>query len=147
MEGRAADHIIADQNVGENLAPLDAENPSGNLSDRRIRMVGLSHGQLSEEAVMISIPKVVGLMSCGFLLRLGLSNTAQSGQPASSADPAVRKGGQAGVRGEQAMLKSGPRIEGDVLRVEVEHYFVMGQDGEGVRLQTRIPRNDIANHS
>jgi len=36
VEGRAADHIIADQNVGENLAPLDAENPSGNLSDRRI---------------------------------------------------------------------------------------------------------------
>jgi len=82
---------------------------------------------------MISIPKVVGVLACGFLLCLGLSNTAQSGQPA---DPAVRKGGQAGVRGEQGKLKGGHRIEGDVLRVEAEHYFVMGQDGEEVRLHT-----------
>ncbi|MEO6112098.1 MAG: hypothetical protein ABIQ24_09760 [Nitrospiraceae bacterium] len=85
---------------------------------------------------MISIPKVVGVLACGFLLCLGLSNTAQSGQPASPADPAVRKGGQAGVRGEQGKLKGGHRIEGDVLRVEAEHYFVMGQDGEEVRLHT-----------
>ena len=85
---------------------------------------------------MISIPKVVGVLSCGFLLCLGLSNTAQSGQPASLADPAVRKGGQAGVRGEQGKLKGGHRIEGDLLRVEGEHYFVMGQDGKEVRLHT-----------
>lgn len=77
---------------------------------------------------MISIPKVVGVLACGFLLCLGLSNTAQSGQPASPADPAVR--------GEQDKLKGGHRIEGDVLRVEAEHYFVMGQDGEEVRLHT-----------
>jgi hypothetical protein len=85
---------------------------------------------------MISIPKVVGVLAWGFLLCLGLSNTAQSGQPASPADPAVRKGGQAGVRGEQDKLKGGHRIEGVVLRVEAEHYFVMGQDGEEVRLHT-----------
>jgi hypothetical protein len=85
---------------------------------------------------MISIPKVVGLMSCGFLLCLGLSNAVQAGQPASPADPAVRKGGQAGVRGKQDKLKGGHRIEGDVLHVEAEHYFVMGQDGKEVRLHT-----------
>ena len=85
---------------------------------------------------MISIPKVVGVLTCGFLLCLGLSNTAQSGPPASLADPAVRKGGQAGVRGEQGKLKGGHRIEVDVLRVEAEHYFVMGQDGREVRLHT-----------
>ena len=89
---------------------------------------------LTEGGVMISIPKVVGLMSCGFLLCLGLSHAAQSVQPASPADPAVKKEGQAGVRGKQDKLKGGHRIEGDVLRVEAEHYFVMGQDGKEVRL-------------
>jgi hypothetical protein len=91
---------------------------------------------------MVSIPKIVGLMSCGILLCLGLSNIAQAGhaaqavQPASPADPAGRKGGQASVRGEQDKLKGGHRLEGDVLRVEGEYYFVMGQDGKEVRVHT-----------
>jgi hypothetical protein len=83
---------------------------------------------------MVSIRKVVGLMCCGCLLCLGLSSAARAGDPASLADPAVRKGGQAGVRGEQGKLKGGHRIEGDLLRVEGEHYFVMGQDGKEVHL-------------
>lgn len=85
---------------------------------------------------MVSIPKVVGLMSCGFLLCLGLSGVAQAGHPASRADPGVRKGGQAGARGEQGKLKGGHRIEGEVLRIDGEHYFVMGQDEKEVRLHT-----------
>ena len=35
---------------------------------------------------MVSIPKVVGVMSCGFLLCLGLSTAAQAGNTASAAD-------------------------------------------------------------
>jgi len=72
---------------------------------------------------MVSIRKVVGLMCCGCLLCLGLSSAAQAGNAA-----------RAGVRGEQGKLKGGHRIEGDLLRVEGEHYFVMGQDGKEVRL-------------
>jgi hypothetical protein len=48
VESWAADHIIADQHAGENLAPLNAQNPSGNLCDRRVGMVDLHHGQLSD---------------------------------------------------------------------------------------------------
>ena len=55
---------------------------------------------------MISIPKVIGVMSCGFLLCLGLSVTAalatdemQPGQPPD------RKGGQAGMKGAEEKLK------------------------------------------
>ena len=55
---------------------------------------------------MISIPKVVGVMSCVFLLCLGLSGTAalatdemQPGQPPD------RKGGQAGMKGAEEKLK------------------------------------------
>jgi hypothetical protein len=55
---------------------------------------------------MLSIPKVVGVMSCGFLLCLGLSGTAalatdemQPGQPPD------RIGGQAGLNGHEEKLK------------------------------------------
>jgi hypothetical protein len=93
-----------------------------------------------QEAHMGSIPKVVGLMSCGFLLCFGLSHmaqavhAAQANRPTSPADPTVRKGGHATVRAE--LLKSGHRIEGEVLRVEGKHYFVKGPDGQEVHLYT-----------
>lgn len=55
---------------------------------------------------MISIPKIIGIMSCVFLLCLGLSGTAalatdemQPGQPPD------RKGGQAGMKGAEEKLK------------------------------------------
>ena len=58
---------------------------------------------------MLSIPKVVGVMSCGFLLCLGLSGTAalatdemQPGQPPD------RKGGQAGHKGAEDVLERSP---------------------------------------
>lgn len=55
---------------------------------------------------MVSIPKVVGLMSCSFVLCLGLSHAA----PASAADDmnagqTDRKGGQGGGKGEQDKMK------------------------------------------
>ena len=50
---------------------------------------------------MISLPKLVGAMSCSFLLCLGLS-----AYPASAADDAIdRVGGQAGLEGEKAKLE------------------------------------------
>ena len=89
---------------------------------------------------MVSILKVVVLMSCGFLLCLGLSpmaeagDAAQANRPTSPANPTVRKGGHAAVKAER--LKTGHRIEGEVLRVEGKHYFVKGQDGQEARLHT-----------
>ena len=102
---------------------------------------------------MVRILKVVGLMSCGILLCLGLSipqagHAAQAVQPASPADPGVGKRGQASVRGEQGTLKGGHRLEGDVLRVEGEYYFVMGQDEkEEVRVQTDRSTKKIGSFS
>ena len=46
VEDRTADQIIADQHPREDLTPLNAEDPAGNLRDRRIGMVRLNHGQL-----------------------------------------------------------------------------------------------------
>jgi hypothetical protein len=68
---------------------------------------------------MLTIPKVVGVMSCGFLLCLGLSGTAALAtdemQPGQSPE---RIGGQAGVKGAEEKLKgeagysAAPRIGG-----------------------------------
>jgi len=66
---------------------------------------------------MVSIPKVIGLMSCGFLLCLGLSNAALATDDM-KADQPDRQGGQAGLKGEQDKLKGGHMITGEVLRVE-----------------------------
>ena len=101
---------------------------------------------------MVSIPKVVGVLSCGFLLCLGLSNAVQAGNAASAAEEmkAERAGSDASDRrqGGQAsekqmndemgsgQLKVGKTIKGEVLRVEGENYFVKGQDGKEVRLHT-----------
>ena len=102
---------------------------------------------------MVAIPKVIGILSCGFLMCLSLSPAAQAQNAASAADemkadrsvPAAsdrRQGGQeAGekplgdeMKGDQS--KGGKTIKGEVLRVEGEQYFVKGQDGKEIRLRT-----------
>src|SRR4029078_13666621 len=47
VESRLADEIIADQQSGKQVSPLNAEDPSGNFRDRRVGMFRLNHGQLS----------------------------------------------------------------------------------------------------
>ena len=96
---------------------------------------------------MVSIPKIVGILSCGLLLCLGLSFAAQADDTASPADKLKaaqsdrRQGGQ--EAGEQQMndvqggqSTGGKTITGEVLRVEGDDYFVKGRDGKEVRLQT-----------
>jgi hypothetical protein len=56
---------------------------------------------------MVCIPKIVGFMSCGFLLCLGLSSPAQADDAAPAADHTrqpggPRVGGQSGAGGEPA---------------------------------------------
>ena len=98
---------------------------------------------------MISIPKVVGVLSCGFLLCLGLSNVTQAAaekkadQSEMKTDQSDRRQGGQEV-GEKQMsdemksdqTKDGKMIKGEVLRVEGDNYFVKGQDGKEVRLHT-----------
>jgi hypothetical protein len=58
----------------------------------------------TEEVLMVSIPKVVGVLSCGLLLGLGLS------------------------------LNGIHTIKGEVLRVEPSAYFVKQYNGDQVRV-------------
>jgi hypothetical protein len=102
---------------------------------------------------MLSIPKVVGVLSCGFLLCLGLS-TAGAGQADNAASEAAsnliaeqtdrRQGGQ--DAGEKQVSEemtggdstSGKTIKGEVLRVEGNDCFIKGQDGKEVRLHMDV---------
>lgn len=98
---------------------------------------------------MVSFPKFVGVLSCGALLCLGLSNAAQAENAASTADETIKaaqsdrsQGGQE-VREKQVkdpmkdrMSKGGRTIRGEVLRVEGGNYFIKDRDGKEVRLHT-----------
>ena len=98
---------------------------------------------------MVSIPKCVGILSCGALLCLGLSNGAQAGNAASASDETIKaaqsdrsQGGQE-VREKQVkdpmkdrMSKGGRTIRGEVLRVEGGNYFIKDGGGKEVRLHT-----------
>ncbi len=70
---------------------------------------------------MVSIPKVIGVLSCGFLLCLGLSTAAYAGQTDETG---------------ASRLERAKMITGELLRVEYGDYFVKGQDGKEVRLTT-----------
>ena len=67
---------------------------------------------------MLSIPKVVGVMTCGFLLCLGLSgNTALATDEMQPGQFRERIGGQAGLKADEEKLKgiadsAAPRVGG-----------------------------------
>ena len=99
---------------------------------------------------MVSIPKVVGVLSCGFLLCLGLSNAAQAEHaPAPSdimkTDSVTDRQGfqsdddkQTNVDDEKGSnnAKDTRTIKGELFRVENGNYFVKVKDGKEVRLHT-----------
>jgi len=94
------------------------------------------------EALMIDIPKVVRVLSCGFLLWVGLlCNMAQADTMAPAADAgkdsqSQRTGGQGDPK-ELSIRQQGVRIiQGDVLRVEGDTYFIKELGGKELSLRT-----------
>ena len=81
---------------------------------------------------MVSIPKVVGVLSCGFLMCLSLSNVASSAYQLNT--------GQSDKKmftvSDKDDFEAGKEVKGEVMRVEGDNYFVKGQDGKEVRLHT-----------
>jgi hypothetical protein len=71
----------------------------------------------TEEALMVSILKGVGVLLCGLLLSLGLSKAVQAEEIG-------------GIRVESKTIK------GELSRVEYGDYFVKEKDGKEVRLHT-----------
>ena len=97
---------------------------------------------------MVSIPKVVGLMSCGVLLCLGLSNAAQAEHAPSPSDVMKtdrvddRQGFQAdddkqkNEKMEGSSAQGSKTVKGELFRIEGGNYFVKIKDGKEVRLHT-----------
>ncbi|MEP6959184.1 MAG: hypothetical protein ABI980_10690 [Nitrospirota bacterium] len=84
---------------------------------------------------MVAIPKVVGGLSCGFLLCLGLSNAASAADDM-KAGQSEMKGGQADQKEMTLQKQKSHIIQGDVVRVEYGNYVVKQKDGKEVRLGT-----------
>ena len=81
---------------------------------------------------MVKISKVVSLLSCAFVLRLGFSHAALAIQNSLTDDttvrlPLVKK--DANTSGEVHAMK------GEVLRLEGDHYVVKRSDGKQVSLR------------
>ncbi|MEP6959280.1 MAG: hypothetical protein ABI980_11170 [Nitrospirota bacterium] len=82
---------------------------------------------------MVAIPKVIGVLSCGFLLCLGLS-VAASAADDMKAGQSERNGGQPDQKEMSLQKQEVHVIQGDVLRVEGTNYVVKGLDGKEVSL-------------
>ena len=82
---------------------------------------------------MVQIPKVVGVLSCGLLLSLGLSIAAQAQDM--KADQSEGKGGQADQK-EMTSPKQVHYIRGNVVRIEYGNYVVKQRDGTEVTFTT-----------
>jgi len=99
---------------------------------------------------MVAIPKVVGVISCGFLLCLGLSNSAQAEHAPAPSDvmktdsQSDRQGFQSdddkqkNVNDEKGSTRAAgaKTIKGELSRVKNGNYFVKVKDGKEVRLHT-----------
>jgi len=99
---------------------------------------------------MVSIPKIVGVLSCGFLLCLGLSSVGQAEHAPAPSDlmktdsESDRQGYQSDddkqktVNDEKGSdrAKDAKTIKGELFRVKDGNYFVKVKDGKKVRLHT-----------
>ena len=77
---------------------------------------------------MVSLSKVIGLMSCSVVLCLGLSSVAQAGNAPSASD-VMKTDSQSDRTGYKENAH-----KGEVLRVEGENYVIKGANGKEVRL-------------
>jgi hypothetical protein len=95
---------------------------------------------------MVTISKFSGMLSCGFLLCVGLSNTTQAEHVPSASDvmktdsAADRQGfqddadkqmhdGMGGIRGSK-------HIKGELFRVDGDSYYIMLRDDTELRIRT-----------
>jgi hypothetical protein len=99
---------------------------------------------------MVSIPKVVGVLSCGFLLCLGLSSAAQAEHAPGASDLMKTNAvtDQQGFQSDNDKQKNvndekgsnrpdgAKTIKGELFRVEDGNYFVKVKNGKEVRLHT-----------
>ncbi len=100
---------------------------------------------------MVSIPKLAGVLLCGLLLCLGLSNAAQAEHSPSPSDTMKTDSQSDSGLGFQSdddrqknmndkkgniRTKGAKTIQGELVRIDDGNYFVKVKDGKEVRLHT-----------
>ena len=84
---------------------------------------------------MVSILKMIGIVSCSAVLCLSLSNATQATERMGHNPCADRKGGLPNlVKCDEEMRQGIETIKGEVLRVDGDNYFVERFDGKEVLL-------------
>lgn len=110
---------------GRNLVTIDqyAQPEERIVTSRRVV-------HLTKEAPMVSIHKVVGVLSCSFLLCLGLSTVA------SSADQfnAGHMGGKILTVDDKDRFVAGKEVKGAIVKIDGENYVVRESSGAEVRM-------------
>ena len=79
---------------------------------------------------MVSIPKIIGVLSCGLLLGLGLSNVASSADKLNT----VQSGGEMLTVSDKDRFEAGKEVKGTVMRIEGDNYIVREDSGNEVRM-------------
>jgi hypothetical protein len=105
----------------------------------------------AKEAPMVSIPKLVGVLSCALLLCLGLSNAARGEHSPSSSDVMKTDSQSDSGLGFQSdddrqknvddmkgsnRMEDAKKITGELVRIKDANYFVKVKGGKEVRLHT-----------
>jgi len=89
----------------------------------------------TQEAPMGSIPKIIGVISCSFVLCLSLSNAAQAIERMKPDPCAERKGGLSNlVKCDDETRQSVDTVTGEVLRIDSDDFLVQRFNGKEVRL-------------
>ena len=132
------------------MVPRTDQNCSAGRVSERILLHEYVLSILTEEAPMIAISKAVGVLSCSFLLCLGLSNAVQAEHAPGPSDVMKTDSvtDQQGFQSDDDKQKNvdndkgSPRadgaktIKGELTRVEDANYFVKMKDGKEVRVHT-----------
>lgn len=86
---------------------------------------------------MISIPKIVGVLSCSVVLCVSLSDATQAAEKINPNECAEMKGGYRDlVRCEEDRRQGIDTVKGEVLHIEDGKYVVQRFYGKEVQLQT-----------
>jgi uncharacterized protein YdeI (BOF family) len=79
---------------------------------------------------MGSIPKLAGVLSCGFLLHLGLSTIASSADQLNTGHTS----GKIWTVDDKDRFAPGNEVKGEIVKIDGDHYVVRESSGAEVRM-------------
>jgi uncharacterized protein YdeI (BOF family) len=95
---------------------------------------------------MVSIPKLVGALSCSFLLCLGLSTVASSADQLTTGPSGGKiSGGKIWTVDDKDRFVSGKEVKGEIVKIDGENYVVREASGAEVRMHVSASTEKRAN--